>query len=156
MSKKWSYTNQDININIMFWENREYFRFYIPFGTLYINYSSVLIKNALHVCWVCIIYGCHEKKHIKTIIIVQSRVKLFQRSGSIRLIEVLKIFLDTQMIKSDWIWWFFLILFKKKRKRMVGDIFHASFRLRGSFYKQLQRFTEEKNCLKNWSLGFVR
>lgn len=84
MSKKWSYTNQDININIMFWENREYFRFYIPFGTLYINYSSVLIKNAyaLHVCWVCIIYGCHEKKHIKTIIIVQSRVKLFQRSGS--------------------------------------------------------------------------
>lgn len=39
---------------------------------------------------------------------------------------------------------------------MVGDIFHASFRLWGSFYKQLQRFTEEKNCLKNWSLGFVR
>lgn len=42
-----------------------------------------------------------RKKHIKTIIIGQSRVKLFQRSGSIRLIEVLKIFLDTQMIKSD-------------------------------------------------------
>lgn len=67
MSKKWSYTNQDININIMFWENREYFRFYIPFGTLYINYSSVLIQNgyALHVCWVCIIYGCHEKNTLK-------------------------------------------------------------------------------------------
>lgn len=153
MSKKWSYTNQDININIMFWENREYFRFYIPFGTLYINYSSVLIKNALHVCWVCIIYGCHEKKHIKTIIIVQSRVKLFQRSGSWS-------FENIPRYADDKEWLNLVILFnfikKKKRKRMVGDIFHASFRLRGSFYKQLQRFTEEKNCLKNWSLGFVR
>lgn len=133
MSKKWSYTNQDININIMFWENREYFRFYIPFGTLYINYSSVLIKNALHVCWVCIIYGCHEKKHIKTIIIVQSRVKLFQRSGSIRLIEVLKIFLDTQMIKSDWIWWFFLILFKKKKEEDGGRYLSCIVQTSGFF-----------------------
>lgn len=133
MSKKWSYTNQDININIMFWENREYFRFYIPFGTLYINYSSVLIKNALHVCWVCIIYGCHEKKHIKTIIIGQSRVKLFQRSGSIRLIEVLKIFLDTQMIKSDWIWWFFLILFLKKKEEDGGRYLSCIVQTSGFF-----------------------
>lgn len=130
MSKKWSYTNQDININIMFWENREYFRFYIPFGTLYINYSSVLIKNALHVCWVCIIYGCHEKNTLKQSLLGKAEWNYFR--GQVP--EVLKIFLDTQMIKSDWIWWFFLILFKKKRKRMVGDIFHASFRLRGSFY----------------------
>lgn len=133
MSKKWSYTNQDIYINIMFWENREYFRFYIPFGTLYINYSSVLIKNSLHVCWVCIIYGCHEKKHIKTIIIVQSRVKLFQRSGSIRLIEVLKIFLDTQMIKSDWIWWFFLISFKKKKEEDGGRYLSCIVQTSGFF-----------------------
>lgn len=51
----------------MFWENREYFWFYIFFGILYINYSFVLIKNVyvLYVCWVCIIYGCYEKNILK-------------------------------------------------------------------------------------------
>lgn len=115
MSKKWSYTNQDININIMFWENREYFRFYIPFGTLYINYSSVLIKNALHVCWVCIIYGCHEKNTLKQSLLGKAEWNYFRGqvpSGSLKFWKYSYRYVDDKELLNLVI--LFNFIFKKK------------------------------------------